>query len=402
MNGPGRRRARWRAVAPVAGLFLLSAAAAAYEIAPASVIPLVRASLGIDPAAAGWLVSVMYLTAFLSSIPLGAVLDRIPVRGAVTTAGLALLVAGAWGWTAAVSGDYGSLLASRVLGGLAYVFIWNAGANLAGQVVSPDARATAVGVFTASAPAGFVLGQFGSPLLAAAASWPVILPGFAALAVVGVAVFLASTRGAPLTIETPSPDRAGFRRLFSDPAVWTLSLLCALAFSLYLFLNSWFPSYLTQEVGLSLAAGGLLTAVFPAVGIASRISSGVLSDRLFGGRRRPVTLLSFAVAAPTVAGFVLVESRTALVALVVVAGFAVQLAIGVLFTHVAEVVADEVRTTAIAVLTSAGMLGATAAPIGAGVLIDAAGYQPAFLAAAAVALVGVLAAWRAPEGRRGD
>ncbi len=389
----------WRATLPIAGLFLLSTAAGAYEIAPASVIPLIRASLEIDKAAAGWLVSVMYATAVVTSVPVGVALERVGTRRGVTAAGVALLVAGAWGWYAAVSGAFLSLLASRALGGLAYVLVWNAGASVAGQVVAPEFRATAVGVFTASAPVGFALGQFGSPLVAAALGWPATLPAFAAIAVVGVGVFLASTRGDALDADADVPDRAGFVRLFTNRAVWTLGGLCFLAFALYLFLNSWLPSYLTEEVGVSLAAGGLLTALFPAVGVVSRTSSGLLSDRLFGGRRRPVALLAFVVAAPVVGAFVVASDLVVVVALVVVSGFAVQLAIGLLFSYVAEVVEPDVRATAVSVLTSVGLLGAFLAPVAAGAIIDRAGYRPAFVVAFVVALLGVALAWRAPEVR---
>jgi predicted MFS family arabinose efflux permease len=378
-------------------VFTLSTAAGAYEIAPASVLPLVRESLAVGPTAASWLVSVMYLTAVVASVPVGVALDRVSVRKAVAAAGVALLVAGAWGWLAAVAGAYWWLFASRILGGFCYVVVWNAGANLVGQAVEADLRATAVGVFTASAPVGFALGQFGSPLVAAPLGWPATLPAFAAIATLGVGVFLLSTRGRSLAVDTATPSREQLGELFKNRGAWTLYVLCFLAFSLYLFLNSWLPSFMTDQLGFPLALSGLLTALFPAVGVVSRTSGGFLSDRLFAGRRRPVAILSFVVAAPVVVGFVAVEGIAVVVALLVVAGFAIQLSIGLLYTYVAEVVAPAVRTTAISMLTSVGLLGAFLAPIVGGEIIDAAGYRPAFLLAGAVAVVGVVLAWYAPD-----
>ena len=388
---------RRQTVGLVAGLFTLSAAAGAYEIAPASVLPLVRSSLGVGETAASWLVSVMYLTAVVASVPVGVALDRVRVRHAVAVATLSLLVAGAWGWVAATAGAYWWLVASRVLGGFSYVVVWNAGANLVGQAVEPDVRATAVGVFTASAPVGFALGQFGSPLLADPFGWPATLPAFAAIAVVGVTVFLLATRGRRIGVETATPSRREVRNLFTNRAAWTLYGLCFLAFSLYLFLNSWLPSYLNDRLGVSLAVSGLLTALFPAVGVVSRTSAGPVSDRLFGGERRPVVLGAFVVAVPAVVGFVAVSQIPAVVALVLVAGFAVQLSIGLLYTYVPEVTSPAVRTTAISLLTSVGLLGAFVAPIAGGAIIDSVGYRPAFLAAGVVALLGVALAWYAPK-----
>nr|WP_240137589.1 MFS transporter [Salinigranum salinum] len=381
----------------VVGLCLLSASAAAYEIAPASVTPLVRSSLGIGATSAGWLVSVMYAVAVVTSVPAGIALDRVGVTRAVVVAAVTLVVAGVWGFAAAVAGEYWWLVASRVVGGLSYVVLWNAGANLVGGAVGSEHRATAVGLFTASAPFGFVLGQFGGPQVAAVAGWPAVLPTFSAIAGVGVVVFLTAARGQRLSVASETPGREALVSVFVDRAVWTLCVLGFISFALYLFLNSWLPSYLHEELGVSLATSGLLTALFPAVGIVSRTGAGVLSDRLFDGRRRPVAVLAFVVATPGVLGIVATRQVGFVVGLVVVAGFGVQLGIGLLFSYIAEVVPDDVRTTAVSLLTAVGLTGAFVAPVAAGALIERVGYRPAFVVGGLVGLVGVALAWRAPE-----
>jgi predicted MFS family arabinose efflux permease len=390
-------RSRYDTLGLVAGLFLLSTAAAAYEIAPASVLPVVRGALDIGPTAAGWLVSVMYATAVLASVPVGFLLDRVSVRRAVTVGGGALLVAGVWGWYAATLGAYWWLLLSRVLGGIAYVLFWNAGANTVGRAVSPERRATAVGVFTASAPVGFTLGQFGSPLIAGRFGWPAILPAFAAIAAVGVAVFALATRRGSLGGAGDEPDRDGVAALLTDSGVWTLCILCFLAYALYLFLNTWVPSYLVENFGVPLAVGGLLTALLPAVGIVSRPSGGVLSNRLFGRRRRPVAIVAFVIAAPAVMSVAVVSRVGLLIGLLVVVGFVVQVVIGLLFSYITEIVAADVQATAVSMLTSVGLFGAFVGPIVAGEVISRAGYRPAFLLAGGVGVLGVVLAWRAPE-----
>jgi predicted MFS family arabinose efflux permease len=391
---------RRETVGLLVGFFLLSTAAAAYEIAPASVLPVVQESLGLGASAAGWLVSIMYATAVVTSIPAGIALDRFSVRRAVVFGTLALVVAGVWGWYAATAGAYLWLLASRVLGGIAYVIFWNAGANGIGSAVPPQYRASAVGVFTASAPVGFALGQFGSPLIESVAGWPAILPSYAAISVVGVAVFLLATRRHVPGVDASAPDRTALRELFTDRAVWTVCVLCFLAYALYLFVNTWLPSYLVEGFGISLAASGLLTALFPTIGAVARSASGAVSERVFGGKRRPVAVASFAVATPAVVAFALVSRLEVVVAALVVVGFAIQLVTGLLFSYIAEIVPPAVRTTAVSLLTSIGLFGAFAAPIAAGNVIDRAGYRPAFLVAGGVTLLGVLLALRAPEPAR--
>ena len=112
----------------VGGASLISAGLAAYEIVPASVTPLLRDSLGVGPTAAGLVVGVMFGTAVVTSLPAGAVLDRTNARTAVAVAVLALFLAGVWGWVAARRGEYWSLIASRAVGGVAFVVVWNAAA----------------------------------------------------------------------------------------------------------------------------------------------------------------------------------------------------------------------------------------------------------------------------------
>jgi len=154
-----------------------------------------------------------------------------------------------------------------------------------------------------------------------------------------------------------APSLAEFGDVLRNKNVWLVGGLGFLGYSLYLFVNSWGSSYLTEEVGLSLGLSGLLVALFPAVGILARISSGVLSDRLFGGRRQPIAFGSFFVAAPLVVGFTHLQSVAVLIVMLLVAGFAIQLTLGLSFTYVRELVDPRVAATAVAFLTSVGLAG---------------------------------------------
>jgi MFS family permease len=96
-------------------------------------------------------------------------------------------------------------------------------------------------------------------------------------------------------------------------------------------------------------------------------------------------------------GLVVTTHVGSVIGFVVTAGVGVQLAIGLLFSYVTEVVASEVRTTALSLLTAAGLAGAGIAPVVAGGLIERVGYQPTFLLAGVLGAVGIAVAWRAPE-----
>jgi len=160
----------------VAGASLISTGLAAYEIVPASVTPLIRDSLNIGPTTAGLLVGIMFGTAVITSLPAGAVLDRTNTRNAMAVAVIILFLAGIWGWMAGRSGDYRAVIASRAVGGVAYVVVWNAGIDIVSRSVDESRRATAVGVFTASGPVGIRTRSGTGPLVAAWFGWPAIFP----------------------------------------------------------------------------------------------------------------------------------------------------------------------------------------------------------------------------------
>jgi predicted MFS family arabinose efflux permease len=393
---PAASAPEWRTYGLILGAGLVSAGLAAYEIVPASVTPLVRDSLGIGSTRVGLIVGVMFGTAVLSSLPAGAVLDRTDSRRMMAAAVLSLFVAGIWGWAAGRAGAYWPLIASRVVGGVAYVVVWNAGIDIVSRAVAPDRRATAVGIFTASGPIGFALGQSTGPLVAARFGWPAIFPAYTGLALVGFALFWSTSRGLG-GARADAPTLSEFGTVLRSRSVWLAGALGFLSYALYLFVNSWGSSYLTDEIQLSLALSGAIVAVFPAVGVVSRAASGLLSDRVFGGRRQPVLLGSFAIAAPLVLAFTRLESVPVLVGALFCAGFAIQLTLGLSFTYVRELVETNVAATAVAFQTSVGLAGAFISPIAGGAVVDAAGFDAAFLVAGALAVVGIVLAWRAPE-----
>lgn len=385
----------------LAGVSLLSASLAAYEIVPASVTPTIRGALGVSPAGAGALVSVMFGTAVVASLPAGVVLDRVDSRRAIAVATAAFLAAAGWGWWAATAGDYPSLLLSRVLGGLAYIVIWNAGIDVTGRAFASERQATAVGLVTASGPVGFAVGQGTGAVVAGAFGWPAVFVAFVAPAVVGLAVFWPASRGRGRVREaTGTPVLGNLGTVVRTADVWLVGVLGFLAFSLYLFVNTWLPTYLTEDVGLAATTSGLLAAAFPAVGVVGRVGGGVLSDRAFAGRRRPVLFASFLVTTPVVAAFATVSALPILVALILVAGVAVQLCIGLVYGVAREYVPPGAAATAVAFVTATGLLGAFVAPVAFGALLDVAGFDRSFLVAAGISLCGLLLAWRASEPAR--
>jgi len=386
----------------LAGVWLVTVAAAAYELSPASVQPLLIDEFGIGPATASLIVGVMFGTAVVTSIPIGIGLGRVNTRYAIVGAAGLLVISGVWGWQATRAGAFRSLIASRIAGAFAFTILWNGGADLIGRSFGSATRATAIGIFSASGTAGFAIGQVAGPQIAAAFGTGAVFAAFGPVAVVGVIVFWPASRGVTLDPGgTDQPGAADFKRVLTSRRVWHVSLIAFAAYALYLYINSWMPTYLSQELGISLASSGAIVGLFAGVGILSRIGGGAISDRVFDTRRRPVVVVSLVLTTPLIAALWLIKVVPVVIATLLLSGFTIQLTIGLALAYIRELVDPSVAATAVSVLTAVSLSGAFLAPIIAGILIErTGGYEAAFTAALGVAIVGSGLAILAPEPER--
>jgi nitrate/nitrite transporter NarK len=386
------------AIACLAGAWLLSVVTQGFVVLPASVLPQMAAGVSVPESAAVWVISAAPGAWAASNLAAGSLIDR---RGdtAATVGATALFVVGClWCWRAALDGSFVSLVAARLLAGVGLGVVWTASANLVGRTFPRRVGGTALGVFTTSAPAGFALAQVLGPELAAWAGWPALFAATAALAVPALATFLLGVRTAALAPRTGTAGLDSVRAVLGHRGVVLGGCAAFAAYSLYLFLNSWLPTYLTGQVGMARSTASVLAAVFPAMGVVSRAGGGVVSDRVFGGFRTPVLRLSFLTATPAVVGIWLLPQPLALVALLVVAGFVVQLTFGVVYSYVRECVDEDISGTALSFLGTTGIAGAFSAPLVAGGLIDQTGtFAAAFAYAALLGALGLVAASLAPE-----
>ena len=383
----------------VGGGWLLAAVLNAYIIVPASFFSIISEQLAITSTAASWIVSVMFGVGVIASVPAGIALDRLNNRRAITIAAGVLFVSGLGSWYAARTGSYGLLLAARALGGLTFPIIWTGSMNLIGRTFDAATQATAIGIFTTSAPAGFAIGQLSGSLLASYWGWTVPFGIFAVPAGLAGGLFWVGSRHTPSRSAESSPPRiSDFRHVLTNRHVQSVGVMGFLAYSVYVFFNSWMPTYLTDQLGLSLAASGVLVAAFPAMGILSRSGSGFISDRFLTQRRQPLVTVAFGAALPLVAVIAVSKVIALLVVCLVLAGLFVQLGIGILYTYVQELVDPTVGATALAALTMMCSLGSFTAPLITGFLIEQTeSYVAAFSYALLIVGVGTVLAYRGPE-----
>jgi len=389
----GRRRAWLLTVTLWLGLDFV----VAYEISPASLLPLIREGLDITPTAASWLVSVLLLAMAVFSIPAGIVLDRVDNRRAIFVSTAGLLLSTVWAWWAGRAGAYGWLLAARFVGGGAIVTLWTAAVNVVDGSFDRAVQGTAIAVLATSIPGGFVVGHLTAPLLAGRVGWAGVFPVYGSLGALAVGGFGVASRGVPLAVDVETPSRGEFEAVLRNPYVWAVAGMAFAAFSLNLLFNSWLPTYVAGNFSLPLGLGGAIAALFPAVGVVGRASGGLISDRLFGTRRRPIVLGSFVVLAPASVVVPFIDRVDLLLVALVVTGFVTQVGLVLLIPYVRELVADNVSATAFAVLNTVGFIGAFSAPVISGTLIEHVGFLAAFGYAGLLAAGGCVLAWSVPD-----
>ncbi len=371
-----------------------------------SLAPILRQDLDLTVAKAGSILSAFYFGRLVASVPAGWFTDRLGAR-ATWLAGQA--VAALFLLLASRSGSYLALLLALAGVGLGFGTA-NPSSQQAVMEWFPRAqRATAVGIRQTGAPLGGALGAAILPSIALAAGWRagVATAGAAVCAMFAIcALGYRRPRRSALGLDEPA---APAKPSAASPARDAPSLLALLAGATALFScvqltwTSYLPLYVYDALGYSVKGAGALLAQGNIGGIAGTILLGLVSDRLFGGRRKPVLIGCAAIAA----GLLVAQSQGGalpgwvLLALVFVLG---GLAIGWDGVHFALVgeLAPRGRT---GWTLGVGHLGSTAGavigpPLFGAVLTATGSFGIAWLFAAVLALANAAALGLLPEPRR--
>jgi predicted MFS family arabinose efflux permease len=386
MNETSMRRA-WLVLA---ACFLVSTGFNAYLFGPASILPLVVEAFGIDKPAAGLSISVVFLGWVLLQIPGGFLMDRYDNR-VLVWGGVVVFVVAALAGT--VVSTYPTYLLTRFVGGAAAVVLWTANANIVGQSFPSARRAVGTSLFVTSAPAGVTLAQVAGSSLAGALGWQAAVAAYASITVVGLVPFVIVLDD-PVRNETQL-SLSNFGAALTDRRVLAIATSSFCAYSLFVFFNSWMPTYAREVVGVNLSTAGTLAALVPVVGLAARPGGGWLSDRI-GGRRRPVIVGAFLLVVPALVVAATATSMWGFAAALLLAGVGTQLGTGVFYVYVEEVSPPESGGTSLAVLMTLSIAGSLVAPVAAGWLVGTLSWTAAFGFGGLLAAGGIAAVVRLP------
>ncbi|MFW6458119.1 MAG: MFS transporter [Halodesulfurarchaeum sp.] len=364
----------------------------AWAITPSSVLPLTMEAFGIRETAASWIITAPQIAAVVAGLPVGMLLDTFDRGRAVLASVLLLVFVGVANSVLAAGGHYEALLGTRVLGGFALVTMWIAQTAMITRAFPNRREATAVSIFVTGYPAGYAVGQLTAPLISDLLHWTSTFGVYALVGFgFGAMFWLIDTQIEKQTLVESSPSGSDLRRALLDRGVWGVGVISFLSYMVYMIYNSWMPTYLSSTFAIGLARSGAYTAMFPAIGFLARPVGGYLSERGFGGRALPVIAMSF-LGAGVVAGLMgWNRELIVLVAGLLLAGFAIQLQFGLLYTLVQRYVPRNVGGTAVSVVSTVGWLGTFLGPPIVGAIIEGTGtYVAVFAAAVGLSVGGLL------------
>jgi sugar phosphate permease len=155
-------------------------------------------------------------------------------------------------------------------------------------------RATVIGLKQVGLPLGGAIGASVMPPLALWLGWraAVALPA-TLIAILGVLTWLLY-RDPPAAADTGSMlvGATSFRSVIANRDLWLVASATLVFAGMQTVWMSFLVLYLTEVVHVSLVHAGRYLVMAQVTGMAGRVIFGVLSDRLFGGRRRIVLVIA--------------------------------------------------------------------------------------------------------------
>jgi sugar phosphate permease len=255
-----------------------------------SIAPLIREDLALSVAQAGSFLSAYYIGPSLMSLPAGWMADRWGVLPSMVV-GQALVAVG----LVAVGGSHAFTLMAvfMVVAGAGYGIL-NPTTTKAGMAwFPPRQRATVVGLKQVGLPLGGAIGALIMPPLALALGWrmAVVLPALlaAALALVTWMLYREPPASGP---RGTSVAPLSLRVILGHRDLWLVAASTFVFAGMQTVWMGFLVLYLTGVLRLSLVEAGHYLVMAQLTGMAGRVIFGMLSDRLFGGRRRIVLVIA--------------------------------------------------------------------------------------------------------------
>jgi MFS transporter, ACS family, hexuronate transporter len=354
--------------------------------------PFLVQDLGLARKDVGLLVTAAYLGGVLVLVVAGSLSDRFGVRAlfliGMTLAGVPLAFGSA-------APSYLWLLLPIALYGIGNGFALPPTTRAIVEWFPTRRRGVAMGIKqTGVALAGMICGLIVPPL-GEAVGWRGTVLVLGALTVLAGIVSWAIYRDRPDDPTAPTKAaRPGISTVIRNRSLLLLSGVTFLYAGVQLSLAGFMVLFLTEKVGMGIAEAGAMLALAQAGGIVGRIGWGVVSDVVFGGRRKIVMAIFSVMAAISSVVLAMTGPETPRIVLLLTLAVAGVSAIGwngINMLFVAEIAGRQASATAAGLNLTCSYLGIMVGPPIFGYLVDVTGsYTTAFFVGAAASLASLL------------
>jgi sugar phosphate permease len=379
------------------------------------VIPLLRADLGISNAQAGGLMAFFFVTYTLFQLPAGYLGDCLGPRK-ILTFGAIISIIGNLMFSQGSS--YGFLAAAQLVNGMGQAMGWSSAVKLIVSWYPRSRRGTAIGFFATCVTGGSSVGIRLSGFLGDHLGWrsSFIIPPLMMAAV--ALIFWIVVRDHPREKGLPDFDDEAYleKQLVNDTrsrlavvmtnrTLWTVALVYFCFVYVQFGCLVWIPSFLTETYSMTVDRASTLSFFILLPGVAASPLGGYLSDRFFGGRRKPLIILGMAVLSGS--AFLLSFRMNIAVAAVILAvvGLMILMPDVLLAAYPSDILSRKLSATAMGFLaTFTSTSGIITTPLSGKIVDFFQSYGAVFFSFGLVALAGMVLTFlinerRAEEGR---
>jgi MFS family permease len=275
-------------------VFLASVAAPLNQNKVPPLMPVLMDAFEITLSQAGLLMSVFSITGLILALPTGIILQKIgpKVTGLIA---LGSLVAGSA--LGAFSSSMGLMLTSRVIEGVGMGLIAVVAPAVIALWFPPEKQGIPMGVWATWVPVGSVIMMLLAPRLGLAAGWQSVWWVGAGFSLVVFALYGFLLRTPPVLTDSDipvvSPPR--LNSALANKDIWLLALAFTCFNFVFMPLVTYYPTFLSEVRGYTLADASLITSISTIVVLFSAPLAGWLSDRI--GSRKLILTVPFLVAA---------------------------------------------------------------------------------------------------------
>ncbi|MDQ0261114.1 DHA1 family inner membrane transport protein [Sinomonas atrocyanea] len=277
-------------------------------------LPEVAADFAVSEATAGWLISGYALSVVVGALLLTAATTRLP-RKRVLLGLLVLFIVG--NALSAAAGDYGTMMAGRIIAALCHGAFFGIGSVVATGLVPAARQARAVAIMFTGLTAANVLGVPFGTFLGQQAGWRATFWAISAigvLALVGIAALVPA--------DSPAQQAPSLRRelaAFRNGQVWLSLLVTILAYGGMFGAFTYIAYTLTDVSGFAAAAVPWLLVLFGVGLFAGNALGGRLADR--GIDRTLILFIAALLAVLVLFALLAADAAAAAVALFLMGGF---------------------------------------------------------------------------------